>query len=145
MKLFNIFKKKQAPEERISFVNYVDTVIEYSNDPADLAKVLIEYGNDPDPAAFTKIVINDCYGGFGISEKAINRLKQLGLHDANKFYFDDYILRSDPMLVQVVEELGSEASGKHAELIIKEIPYQVDWDIDDYDGIETVVEKNRTW
>jgi hypothetical protein len=56
------------------------------------------------------------------------------------------IPRSDPTLVEVVEELGLEAaSGRMAELAIIEIPDGVDWYISDYDGMENVAERHRTW
>jgi len=53
--------------------------------------------------------------------------------------------RDDPVLVQVVRELGHEASGRHAELKIVEIPADVEWQIEEYDGQEWVAEKHRTW
>lgn len=47
--------------------------------------------------------------------------------------------RADPALVQVVEELGSEAaSGEHAKLKIDIIPSGSRYRIDEYDGAETV-------
>jgi hypothetical protein len=85
-----------------------------------------------------KIVINACFGGFGLSEKAVSLLG------------DDYnceweIQRDDPELVRVVEALGAEANGKHAELKVIQIPDDVDWEINEYDGNEHVAEKHRTW
>lgn len=53
--------------------------------------------------------------------------------------------RTDPLLVQVVEELGDEANGSCAELEIVEIPDGVSWEIDEYDGIEHIAEVHRTW
>ena len=54
--------------------------------------------------------------------------------------------RSDPLLIKVVEELGVEAaSGKLAELAIVEIPDDVQYTIEDYDGRESVHEKHRSW
>jgi hypothetical protein len=49
---------------------------------------------------------------------------------------DRYVDRHDPILVQVVEELGEEANGPHANLQIAEVdgPYR----IDEYDGYESV-------
>jgi len=51
---------------------------------------------------------------------------------------DHNITRHDPILVQVVEELGDKANGMCAKLAIEEVsgPYR----IDEYDGNETVVE-----
>ena len=55
------------------------------------------------------------------------------------------INRTDKYLVQVVEELGKEANGKRAELIVVKIPNNVEWEIDNYDGMETLHEEHRTW
>ena len=51
---------------------------------------------------------------------------------------DDRVDRHDPILVQVVEELGEKANGMCAKLAIDEVsgPYR----IDEYDGYETVKE-----
>lgn len=47
--------------------------------------------------------------------------------------------RTDPALVQVVEELGAAANGDHAELRIAEIPSGQRYRIDEYDGSERVM------
>jgi hypothetical protein len=60
--------------------------------------------------------------------------------------FYEYDLdRTDPDLVAVVQELGKEAEGSCAELKIVEIPDDVEWQIEEYDGSEWVAEKHRTW
>lgn len=54
--------------------------------------------------------------------------------------------RNDPILVQVVEKLGSKkASGECAELRIVDTPDGISWEIDEYDGIESVEETHRKW
>lgn len=53
--------------------------------------------------------------------------------------------RTDPDLIAVVEELGEKANGRCAQLEIVEIPDDLDWEIDEYDGIETIREKGRSW
>jgi len=53
--------------------------------------------------------------------------------------------RDNPLLIQVVEELGEEANGDCARLQIVEIPDDVEWEIEEYDGMEWVSEKHRTW
>ena len=68
----------------------------------------------------------------------------------NKTYreqtFSTYdMARNDPVLVQVVEELGRNADGRHAELKIVEIPDDVEWQIQEYDGLEWIAEVHRTW
>jgi len=53
--------------------------------------------------------------------------------------------RANPNLIRVIEELGTEANGSHAEIEIVEIPDGVEWIIDDYDGMESVHEAHRVW
>lgn len=78
-----------------------------------------------------KIVINDCYGGFGLSEEAMDMLE----------INDDYSIdRTNPVLIDVVEELGGRASGYCANLVTVEIPDEAtDYYISEYDGMETVI------
>lgn len=84
-----------------------------------------------------KIVVNRCFGGFGLSEEAC---KELGCVDRG---YD--IRRDDPKLVEVVERLGDRANGAFAKLEVVKIPDGVDWFIDDYDGQETIHERHRSW
>jgi hypothetical protein len=58
---------------------------------------------------------------------------------------DREIDRDDPFLIEVVEKLGDKANGRCAELEIVEIPDGVDWEIDEYDGSESIHEKHRSW
>ena len=55
------------------------------------------------------------------------------------------IERHDPVLVQVVEEMGSKADGDHAQLAVVEIPDDVNYIIEEYDGMEHIAEAHRTW
>lgn len=65
--------------------------------------------------------------------------------EANYFYSTD-LKRDDPDLVAIIEEFGSEAiSGAHATLKIVEIPDDVAWHIEEYDGNEHVAEDHETW
>lgn len=66
--------------------------------------------------------------------------------DYDKYYWDcrpDN--RTDPLLIEVVEILGEEANGTHAKLKVVEVPDDVKWHIDEYDGWEHVAEDHRTW
>ena len=116
-----------------------------------------------------KIVINSDFGGFGLSDEAIEmygaakKLNLKGVKDTqfpdfgfvhyyidgiqdNEHYFSDRsIERNDRELVAVVEALKERANGKYASLKIVEIPEGVDWYIEEYDGSEWVAEKHRTW
>jgi hypothetical protein len=53
--------------------------------------------------------------------------------------------RTDPILIQVVEELGTLADGSCAKLRIIEIPDDIEWELDEYDGMESVHEAHRSW
>lgn len=53
--------------------------------------------------------------------------------------------RTDPILVEVIEELGVKANGAFAKLKIIEIPHDVKWHIEEYDGWETIHEDHRVW
>src|ERR1700690_1726237 len=150
-----------------------------------------------------KVVINACFGGFGLSPLAIKRWAELKgrpcyfftnvrepldlhkyvpitLEQTEKefmwFAFDtsnveDFTIasnwhdlsieqrgienekysqhslygrdieRTDLDLIRVVEELGDKANGKFANLSVVEIPDGIEWEIDEYDGNETVEEK----
>ena len=112
-----------------------------------------------------KIVINKCYGGFGLSHEAMllyGKLKGLNLVwevDESKLcyyyigeisddtHFADWeIERNDPFLIQVVEELGKNANGRSAELKIVNVPDDIKgWSIEDYDGIESIHECHRVF
>jgi len=53
--------------------------------------------------------------------------------------------RNDPHLIEVVEELGAKADGAFASLKIVEIPDEVKWQVEEYDGAEWIAEEHRTW
>jgi hypothetical protein len=91
-----------------------------------------------------KVVINKYFGGFGLSDEAEELYKERkGITDPNWWYND--ILRDDPILVQIVEEMGDKADGKFAALKVVEVPDDADWYIEEYDGSEWVAERHRTW
>jgi hypothetical protein len=136
-----------------------------------------------------KVVINKCYGGFGLSCEGMMRyaeLKGLTLYPKGDGLYTIYwtvspkdrvtelsneafyalpraerieynrkfseqtlhareIARDDPALVQVVEELDDKANGRYAELAVVEIPDDVKWQIEEYDGLEHIAEAHRVW
>ena len=141
----------------------------------------------------TKIAINRCHGGFGLSEMAIKRYAEMkglqvypepqmgGMYQtywtcapdarpaallqgddwhtatseqkaaSNKAYEENTISdrdldRDDETLIAVIEALGSKlASGRFGAVEIVEIPDDVEWTIEEYDGLEWVAEQHRTW
>jgi hypothetical protein len=91
-----------------------------------------------------KVVINRDFGGFGLSDEAEALYKERkGITDPRWAYYD--ILRDDPILVQIVEEMGDKADGTFAALKVVEVPDDADWYIEEYDGSEWVAERHRTW
>ena len=99
-----------------------------------------------------KVVINRCYGGFSISKKAAEYMAERGSEIAKKDlslpseYFHSYDYeRTDPLLIEAIETLGKEANGDSANLAIIEIPNDMDWYIDEYDGMESIHENHRSW
>ena len=91
----------------------------------------------------TKIVINACHGGFGLSAEALNKYRELGITDPN--FYSRNIPRDDAHLIAVVELMGTEANNRFSELKIVEIPDDVNWYVEEYDGQEWVAERHRTW
>ncbi len=106
-----------------------------------------------------KIVVNACFGGFGLSDDAIKRYAEIkgielvlvprtqygkedweyheehwaraDVEDEDDRYFSYYdISRDDPALVQTVEEMGDAANGGYAELRIADVPDDVECYID---------------
>ena len=64
----------------------------------------------------------------------------------NDQYWDGRtIKRDDPVLVDIVREMGEAADGDYARLKIVQLPADVDWTIAEYDGQEWVAEQHRTW
>jgi len=97
-----------------------------------------------------KVVINSRHGGFSLSQEAVFLYETL----MGKL-FDQYSMplgmydpefRSDPLLIKTIEILGEESSsGEFATLKIIEIPDNIDWQIEEYDGLEWIAEKHRVW
>jgi hypothetical protein len=99
-----------------------------------------------------KLVINTCYGGFSISRKAaefmaargnVKAIKELA-QDTDRWYGFGYE-RDDADLIAAVESLGEESFGSCAQLKVVVIPDDIKYEIDEYDGIESVHEKHRSW
>lgn len=90
-----------------------------------------------------KIVVNRCFGGFSLSKEAY---EFLGLEwDDYGYDYNDDDKRTDEKLIKCVEALGEKANGRFSRLEVVEIPDDIEWEISDYDGIETIHEKHRSW
>jgi len=53
--------------------------------------------------------------------------------------------RTDPDLIEIVETLKEKSFGMCAKLKVVEIPVGIEYFIDEYDGMEHIAEKHRTW
>jgi hypothetical protein len=97
-----------------------------------------------------KVVYNACYGCFGLSRAAAEKLAPLGVPEAVRWMNDpeaqdddlrlDETPRHDPRLVVVVESLGKAASGEFADLRVWSAEGPVAYDIREHDGKERVEE-----
>lgn len=143
-------------------------------DNVDFSKVFVKHKIFDWEPEMKKVVINTCFGGFGLSDEAVERWAELkgiklsarqetkfggsywyvdDIHDDDHYFSSHSVCkydepgwgRDDAILVQVVEELGENANGWAAELKIVEIPDDVKWHIHEYDGVEHVAEDHRTW
>ena len=88
-----------------------------------------------------KIVINRCYGGFGLSEEALAMYNQSS--GKNVTWARD-IARDDPHLVAVVDILEDRVNTCFSKLRVVEIPDGTKWYVVEYDGMESVAE-GATW
>lgn len=101
-------------------------------------KITYEKTNEDDKSIFTFCFTKDF--GTKITDKDITS------EDWGKYSFSSKsIKRTDKYLVKVIEELGNKANTMCSTLKIIDIPNDVDWTIEEYDGNEWVAEKHRTW
>lgn len=115
-----------------------------------------------------KIAYNDCFGGFSLSDEAVKLGRRLSNNPmwngacfpgevysdgsvkgdeyasllSDSHHLDDSIKRTDPILIAVIEQLGSKANGRCADLKIIEVAYGAKYRIDEYDGNENVMFPN---
>lgn len=68
-----------------------------------------------------------------------------GKWPADAYFSDCDIPRDDKDLIAVIKKLGEKADGQCAKLKIVEIPDNVKWVIDEYDGFESVEEAHQSW
>jgi len=143
-----------------------------------------------------KIVINSCFGGFGISNEALFELIKMKSKVVNKFTIKEYYGGNNPInkkdwkqdwkeektklkpfklgmfshefldgllydnefvyylednsrdnldLIKIIEKLGEKANGDNADLTVIEIPDGTSYEIDYYDGLESIEESHRSW
>jgi hypothetical protein len=83
-----------------------------------------------------EVLYNKCYGGWGISDKA----KELYKLRKTENFNDCLRRRSDPILIQIYNELGDEFDAEFSKTAIEKIPkkYEIYYYIEQYDGFEMV-------
>ena len=123
-----------------------------------------------------EVVINKCFGGFGLSHKAVmlyTKLKGIKLYpEVNEIskkvykseatldnpdiavdyydgegesFFGNDIPRDDLILIEVIKKLGKKANDRFSDLKIVKIPTDIEWEINEYDGAESIEEKHKSW
>ena len=115
-----------------------------------------------------KILINTCFGGFGIRDEweavlytlmpqYFERYEITEEHSWStdkigdvKFYCSgnkDIEFRSHPELIKLFEAEGAAIQGEHSKLAIREVPdeYAGRIHIEEYDGQEWIAEDHKTW
>lgn len=87
-----------------------------------------------------KIVINACYGGFGVSKEFLKAYNiPYTKTSYGTFYANESVERTDPRLIEFIETNGSEmASGPYSRLVVREIPKGTLYRITEYDGYEGI-------
>ena len=79
-----------------------------------------------------KMIINTCFGGFGVREDIE---KKLGLDTL----YDEDEIRTNPELIAMIEA-GEDVNGHCAKLEVVEIPdAATDYYLDEYDGAESII------
>jgi hypothetical protein len=106
-----------------------------------------------------KVLINNCYGGFGFSHEACKLWLERNnisftetkdnygdpqfIIDNDISYVPHLISRDDSTMIQIFEEKGSEfVSANFSELILIEILDGCQYRIEEYDGMEYI---DQTW
>lgn len=119
----------------------------------------MEGGPMSNDTEMAKVVINAQYGGFSLSDEAAREyLRRTGRTwsesrsysmtlfdvDGEPKWYDRDIPRTDPVLIALVEEMGAEASGPYANLVVEKIPKGTLYMIDEYDGYESIQTRDGT-
>lgn len=80
-----------------------------------------------------KMIINDCFGGFGIRQEILEKFK------LTMYPEGDDIVRTNPQLIKMIEA-GEDISDDYASLKVVEIPDEsTDYFLDEYDGLESII------
>ena len=105
------------------------------------------YKESHKPLKFTKLNEVPEFGEFSHQAFTKDHGETFTAYDQGTFYYPDFSgeSRSDPDLIAVIEEMGDKAGGRCANLQIHEIPDGASFEIDQYDGNESVVPPRQSW
>ena len=118
-----------------------------------------------------RILINNCFGGFAMSDAALHWLidnkgwsiasyseiqARTSRGDTFNYTFSDTMQvfshkdvfndRTDDDILDCFDALGTEQfSGNYSLVAAVDVPADVKWSIEDYDGNEHIAEVHRTW
>lgn len=106
---------------------------------------VIEEEKGVSPTYFSVPVLEIPYNDIPIKDLTLEQQQEQTEYMDNIYLTTQPTDRTDPLLVQVVEELGRRANGSFASLEVVEIPDDIRWYINEYDGQETIEEDHRSW
>lgn len=112
-----------------------------------------------------KYVLNKCYGGFSVSKEVYDKLgyewdgygyllefcRDVSKEELDKNFIikaHDLYIRSHPKLIKAIEDVwaeGKDPSGRFARLSIVNVPDDVEIELTDYAGVESLEEIHRSW
>lgn len=98
-------------------------------------------------ASKIKIVLNKCCGGYGLSKEAYKFLGLKWDKTNEEFNYGEAFEhdRTNPQLVKCVETLGEKANASFADLVVVEIPDNVEYKIEDDEGYEWIEIDKETY
>ena len=103
-----------------------------------------------------KSVLKGCIGGpwidkgngweqHGDDENLFTELRKDGYLYASHIINYEPEHRANPLLIECIETLGEKANGPCADIRIINIPDDVKFVIEEYDGLEHIAEEHRVW
>jgi len=115
----------------------------YKGNLLEITKEMVEEEKEEE---MIEVLYCNCYGGWGMSEKAIKMYKDRKREKNKQISEDSYSIlrysleRHDPNLIEIYKELGKEFDDKYSKSEIEEIPkkYENYYTISEYDGLESV-------
>lgn len=132
--IFNIIKKTITSKKTINYIFKLQKIFTYiiKNNVVEAHKELIDLVKDIEQSfsqlQYKKVAININHYGFGLSEKALQKLSELKKIEINEgTQFE--LLRDDQHLIFVLESMGIEANDNYSKLAIVKIPCGIEYEI----------------